>query len=167
MSRLFTSITAADIHRASVRSGIALHLCSGGSLFESEIEHRISWLRIFVHSSVPPGKCWDSTCIITRSLPSKFFLVHQSSHHSTLTVWDMNSAVKLTTTHHCRHPWMLFRSGHFLGNETVFCWSLLCYIAISNENKHNRIPKFTFGSKRNNTETRVSEFILPSSWAGK
>jgi hypothetical protein len=46
-------------------------------------------------SSVPPGKCQDSTSVRTQSLPVKSCPIHQSSCHSTLYSPDTESDIKI------------------------------------------------------------------------
>jgi hypothetical protein len=51
----------------------------GSVCFESQPEHLISWLRLFVSSLIPLGKFWDSTSIRPWLLPSRSLLIHCSS----------------------------------------------------------------------------------------
>jgi hypothetical protein len=53
---------------------------SGGALFESQPGHWLFWLKFLWFSSVPPGKCWDSTLIMPQPLFSKLFPLHLSSY---------------------------------------------------------------------------------------
>jgi hypothetical protein len=54
------------------------HLCSGGARFKFQSWHRLSCLRFLLFSSVPPGKCWYSTMIMSSPLPSKSFPICHS-----------------------------------------------------------------------------------------
>jgi hypothetical protein len=60
-------------HRRVWSRDNALDLYSWGCWFESLPGCRISWLWFSWLSSVPPCKCWDSTSIRARLLPSKSF----------------------------------------------------------------------------------------------
>jgi hypothetical protein len=59
-------------------SGNVLNLYSGRAWFESQLKYRLSWLRLFMFSLVPPGKYLGNTSIVPWSLPSKSFTNYHS-----------------------------------------------------------------------------------------
>jgi hypothetical protein len=57
---------------------------SGGTELKSRPGDRLSWLRFFVVSLNPPGKCQDRMKIKPRPIPSASFPIHLSLFHSTI-----------------------------------------------------------------------------------
>jgi hypothetical protein len=54
---------------------ISIHLYSRAALFESWLQHQLSWLQFSCVSSVPHAKCWDSTVNRLQPLPSKLSII--------------------------------------------------------------------------------------------
>jgi hypothetical protein len=75
--------------------------CSGNPGFKSRPGDWLSWMRVFVLSSVPPGECRNSTLKLghDRFLPSRFqFIIHLLLFHSTpysLSYWKISFLSKL------------------------------------------------------------------------
>jgi hypothetical protein len=102
----------------------ALDLCSGGTRFESQPGHQLSWLSFRGFPAIP-GEYWDFTSIREQYLPSKLFSIYQSSCDLTL----YSREAKIVTKHPNVCDWP---------RQPACCYNIGPYLSLSSQSEYGK-----------------------------